>query len=414
MLVPVVHAAGGLTLARARTTGERSRRASGVAPTDDRRLDGRHVHRSPARRARTRCGPHRSSSSPRWRSSRSGAAASRARRGRRNRSADDRRGRRLVLGLSFDHRVCEPVAPRATLSESVNCSRAGPRERALGAAAASSRSRLLRRGERPAALAAAGARRLRPALRAPADLHARRADARGALPRATASLDAVVIDADRGGDVTYHAPGQVVAWAIVDVDDDPAAGKAHVERLEDAVTATVRRADPEGRLGEVGRLEGYPGVWANLDGACRRRSRRSACAPSEMNSVTAAHSTASRSTWTIDLAGFRAIVPCGIPDKPVASLRSLGVRRSPRSKWRTSWRGVGAPAGGGARVARVDRTTATHFERASAPSTAPPGRRRSRRGTGALDAQARVVARRGAHGTRVSLAAPRSPRTSAS
>ncbi|HEY5010372.1 MAG TPA: lipoyl synthase, partial [Acidimicrobiales bacterium] len=78
-------------------------------------------------------------------------------------------------------------------------------------------------------------------------------------------LNAVVIDADRGGDVTYHAPGQVVAWAIVTVADDPAAGKTHVRHLEDAVIATVRSFDPEGRLGEVGRLEGYPGVWARLD-----------------------------------------------------------------------------------------------------------------------------------------------------
>src|SRR5664279_2231485 len=80
------------------------------------------------------------------------------------------------------------------------------------------------------------------------------------------SLDAVVIDADRGGDVTYHAPGQVVAWAVVTVPDDPSAGKAHVTRLEDAVIATVRRFDPEGRLGVVDRLAGYPGVWADVEG----------------------------------------------------------------------------------------------------------------------------------------------------
>ncbi|HXC19821.1 MAG TPA: lipoyl(octanoyl) transferase LipB, partial [Acidimicrobiales bacterium] len=80
------------------------------------------------------------------------------------------------------------------------------------------------------------------------------------------SLNAVVIDADRGGDVTYHAPGQVVAWAIVTVDDDPSAGKLHVTRLEDAVIATVRHFDPEGRLGRVDRLDGYPGVWADVDG----------------------------------------------------------------------------------------------------------------------------------------------------
>ncbi|HEY5439466.1 MAG TPA: lipoyl synthase, partial [Acidimicrobiales bacterium] len=77
-----------------------------------------------------------------------------------------------------------------------------------------------------------------------------------------ASLKAVVIDADRGGDVTYHAPGQVVAWAIVTVADDPSAGKSHVTKLEDAVIATVRHFDPLGQLGVVGRLDGYPGVWA--------------------------------------------------------------------------------------------------------------------------------------------------------
>jgi lipoate-protein ligase B len=106
------------------------------------------------------------------------------------------------------------------------------------------------------------------------------------------TLDAVVIDADRGGDVTYHAPGQVVAWAIVTVLDDPSAGKAHVKRLEDAVTATVRSFDPERRLGEVGRLEGYPGVWAHLEGT------PSACAPSATNEVRVEACTALRSTST--------------------------------------------------------------------------------------------------------------------
>ena len=84
------------------------------------------------------------------------------------------------------------------------------------------------------------------------------------------TLDAVVIDADRGGDVTYHAPGQVVAWAIVSVDDDPSAGKTHVARLEDAVIATVRHFDPDGLLGRVDRLDGYPGVWAHVDGAAAK------------------------------------------------------------------------------------------------------------------------------------------------
>src|SRR5277367_3161497 len=140
-------------------------------------------------------------------------------------------------------------------------------------------------------------------------------------------LNAVVIDADRGGDVTYHAPGQVVAWAIVTVDDDPSAGKAHVTRLEDAVIATVRSFDPEGRLGVVDRLAGYPGVWAHVDGSPSKiaavgvRTERN-----ELGLRRTLHGVALN--VDIDMEGFKAIVPCGIADKPVASMTSLGLHVS--------------------------------------------------------------------------------------
>ena len=172
------------------------------------------------------------------------------------------------------------------------------------------------------------------------------------------SLKAVVIDADRGGDVTYHAPGQVVAWAIVTVNDDPSAGKAHVTRLEDAVIATVRSFDPEGRLGVVDRLAGYPGVWADVAGR-----------PSKIAAVgvrTERNGAGLRRTLhgvalnvDIDLSGFDAIVPCGIADKPVASLHSLGL--GPTSLEVEERLGVelevrlGQPAS----VARVDRSGST-------------------------------------------------------
>ena len=172
------------------------------------------------------------------------------------------------------------------------------------------------------------------------------------------SLKAVVIDADRGGDVTYHAPGQVVAWAIVTVNDDPSAGKAHVTRLEDAVIATVRSFDPEGRLGVVDRLAGYPGVWADVAGR-----------PSKIAAVgvrTERNGAGLRRTLhgvalnvDIDLSGFDAIVPCGIADKPVASLHSLGL--GPTSLEVEERLGVELEArlGQPASVARVDRSGST-------------------------------------------------------
>ncbi|MGC1419658.1 MAG: lipoyl synthase [Acidimicrobiales bacterium] len=172
------------------------------------------------------------------------------------------------------------------------------------------------------------------------------------------SLDAVVIDADRGGDVTYHAPGQVVAWAIVTVDDDPSAGKAHVRRLEDAVIATVRSFDHDGRLGVVGRLEGYPGVWANVS---QRPSKIAAVGVRTERNEKGVRRTLHGVALNvdIDLSGFNVIVPCGIPDKPVASLISLGLEVTALEVEERLGEELELRLGAPASVARVDRSEST-------------------------------------------------------
>ncbi len=171
------------------------------------------------------------------------------------------------------------------------------------------------------------------------------------------SLDAVVIDADRGGDVTYHGPGQVVAWAVVTVTDDPGAGREHVRRLEDAVIDTVTAFDPDHRLGDVGRLEGYPGVWVHLDGR-----------PAKIAAVgvrTERDRDGRRRTLhgvalnvDVDLAAFSLIVPCGIPDKPVTSLEREGLVVSPRDVEDRLGRALEERLGGAGTVASVDRAPA--------------------------------------------------------
>jgi lipoic acid synthetase len=172
------------------------------------------------------------------------------------------------------------------------------------------------------------------------------------------SLDAVVIDADRGGDVTYHAPGQVVAWAIVTVPDEPSAGKAHVTRLEDAVIATVRGLDPEGRLGVVARLEGYPGVWADVE---RHPAKIAAVGVRTERNARGRRRTLHGVALNvdIDLSGFAAIVPCGIPDKPVASLHSLGLSVSAFDVEERLGLELERRLGSGSRVASVDRSAAS-------------------------------------------------------
>ncbi len=171
------------------------------------------------------------------------------------------------------------------------------------------------------------------------------------------SLDADVVTTDRGGDVTYHAPGQAVAWPVVTVRDDPGSGRQHVGRLEDAIIATVRAFDPEGRLGEIGRLEGYPGVWARLDtrphkiAAVGVRTVRNA--RGERRSL---HGVALN--VDIDLAGFAAIVPCGIPDKPVGSMKSLGLDVTEAQVEERLGQELAIRLGSDERVARVDRSAA--------------------------------------------------------
>jgi len=141
--------------------------------------------------------------------------------------------------------------------------------------------------------------------------------------------EATVVDADRGGDVTFHGPGQLVAWMIATVDDDPSAGRLHVAALESAVASAVRRADVHHTLGQVGALEGYPGVWVHVEtnpvkiaqvGVRTERSRD--------GRRRTLHGIALN--VTVDLSYFNDIVPCGIADRPVGSLASLGLENSLR------------------------------------------------------------------------------------
>ena len=174
---------------------------------------------------------------------------------------------------------------------------------------------------------------------------------------------AAVVDADRGGDVTYHAPGQVVAWPIVSVPDDPSSGKAHNATLEDAVIATVKSFDASGKLGLVGRLDGYPGVWAHTDSTPYKIAA--------IGTRTERNNDGVRRTLhgialnvDIDLEGFSPIVPCGISEHPVASMKSLGLEVTSVEVEERLGEELEARLGGNAQVARVDRSlSSTSTER---------------------------------------------------
>ena len=136
-----------------------------------------------------------------------------------------------------------------------------------------------------------------------------------------ARVGAELVRADRGGDVTYHGPGQLVAYPVVTVADDPGAGPSHVHRLEQLVIDTLAELGLRG----AGRAEGFPGVWLDAEGDAPRKIaavgvRTVRAGPGRRRTL---HGVALN--VTTDLTMFSHIVPCGIADRGVTSLRAEGV-----------------------------------------------------------------------------------------
>jgi len=141
-----------------------------------------------------------------------------------------------------------------------------------------------------------------------------------------ASVGADVVRTDRGGDVTYHGPGQLVGYPIFSVPRNPASGPAHVHQVEQVmVDALVAMGMP---AATVGRLAGYPGVWVGIDGTGPGGS--GVGAPRKICAI-GVRASRGRTMHGFalnvrpDLGMFEHIVPCGIADKAVTSLFAEGV-----------------------------------------------------------------------------------------
>ncbi|MBM3661638.1 MAG: lipoyl synthase [Actinobacteria bacterium] len=128
-----------------------------------------------------------------------------------------------------------------------------------------------------------------------------------------------VLDVDRGGDVTYHGPGQLVAYPLLglpgkgsgDLPDTP----AHVRLLEGVLIDVVRALG----IDPVGRLDGYPGVWIDPDGS---RPRKVAAIGVRIVGGRSLHGVALN--VDPDMSHFDSIVPCGISEHGVTSLAAEG------------------------------------------------------------------------------------------
>jgi lipoyl(octanoyl) transferase len=147
-----------------------------------------------------------------------------------------------------------------------------------------------------------------------------------ATPAALAELGIVLEKTSRGGDVTLHAPGQLVAYPIVDLNPD----RRDVRRFVQALTETMRRL-----VAELGVASGthpkHVGLWADRSDPHHFESASTAADPVKLGAIGVRIS-----RWVTmhgfalnlvnDLALYGVIVPCGIREHGVASVASLGGR----------------------------------------------------------------------------------------
>jgi len=129
-------------------------------------------------------------------------------------------------------------------------------------------------------------------------------------------VGAELVWTDRGGDVTYHGPGQLVGYPILSVPVAPGATPSHVHGVEQVVIDALADLGLPG----ASRLDGYPGVWVGERKICAvgvRLTRGRSMHGFALN-------------VDPDLSMFSRIVPCGIPDREVTSLAAEGVTATMR------------------------------------------------------------------------------------
>ncbi|MBE0592406.1 MAG: lipoyl(octanoyl) transferase LipB [Gemmatimonadales bacterium] len=127
-----------------------------------------------------------------------------------------------------------------------------------------------------------------------------------------------VFEIERGGDITFHGPGQLVGYPIYDLREHRQDLHWYLRQLEAALIGALGHFGIEG-----GRNEGYTGVWTS--------GRKIASIGIHVKQWVTWHGFALN--VTTDLSFFDLIVPCGIPGVVMTSLqRELG-ERTPRDVW---------------------------------------------------------------------------------
>jgi lipoyl(octanoyl) transferase len=137
------------------------------------------------------------------------------------------------------------------------------------------------------------------------------------------SIQASYFPINRGGDITFHGPGQIVVYPIIDLENFFTDIHKYMRTLEESVIRTLHSFSIES-----GRISGLTGVW--LDAGNKLRARKICALGVKTSRWTTLHGLALN--VNTDLHYFDYIVPCGITDKAVTSMeRELGARQDMES-----------------------------------------------------------------------------------
>ncbi len=135
-----------------------------------------------------------------------------------------------------------------------------------------------------------------------------------------------VVETDRGGDITYHGPGQLVAYPILDLNHLVLGLHAYMRLLEQCAIDVCEAC---GVAGE--RQTGCTGVWARCGGESAGEPAKICAIGVRVRRWVSMHGLALNVSTNLDHFGF--IVPCGLAGRSVTSLaKELGDRRPTMAK----------------------------------------------------------------------------------
>ncbi|MGE0020745.1 MAG: lipoyl(octanoyl) transferase LipB [Draconibacterium sp.] len=125
-------------------------------------------------------------------------------------------------------------------------------------------------------------------------------------------IEATFYKINRGGDITYHGPGQLVGYPIIDLENYKIGVREYIEKMEDAIIATIAAYGLTGA-----RKEGATGVW--LDATHKVRARKICAIGVRVSRYVTMHGFALN--VNTDMRYFNYINPCGFSSFGVTSIQ---------------------------------------------------------------------------------------------